>query len=117
MDGGEFNIFWFLSLLAPAIIMLAASISRRVWVSLLAALVSLGATYWFCVLAVAKKWDIRGQLATTEAQRQWVYDNDGANQAFTAIISGPFEAILYTIVWGVLGWKLVKMYRARASHS
>jgi hypothetical protein len=116
MDGARFNVFWFLSLLAPALIMIAASTARRIWLSLAAAAISLGATYCLCLLSVERKWDIRLRLATTDAQRQWVYDHDGANQAATVVITGPLEAVVYTVLWGVVGWKLISMYQARSSN-
>lgn len=115
MDGARLNVFWFLSLLAPALIMLSASAGRRIWLSLSAAVVSLGLTYWLCLLSVERKWDIRASLATTEAQRQWVYDHDGANQAFTAVVTGPLEAVVYTVLWGLVGWKLFSLYQSRSS--
>jgi hypothetical protein len=115
MDGARLNVFWFLSLVAPALIMLAASTGRRVWLSLGAAMFSLAVTYWLCLLSVARKWEIRASLATTDVQKQWVYDLDGANQAFTAIVTGPLEAIAYTILWGLIGWKLASMYQSRPS--
>jgi hypothetical protein len=96
--------------------MLSASVARRAWVSLAAGLLSLAATYWLCLLSVARKWDIRANLATTEAQKQWVYDHDGANQAFTAVITGPLEAMAYTVLWGFVGWTLISMYRSRSSN-
>jgi hypothetical protein len=117
MDGARFNLFWFLSLFAPALIMLAASAARRKWLSLVAAVLSLGVTYWLCLLAVARKWGIRAQFASTDAQKQWVYDHDGANQAFTAVITGPLEAIVYTVLWWIVGWKLFSIYQARSSNT
>jgi hypothetical protein len=117
MDAARLNVFWFLSLLVPATIMLAASTGRRIWLSLGAAAVSLAATYWLCLLAVARKWDIRAASATTEVQKQWVYDHDGANQAFTAVVTGPLEALVYTLFWGVIGWKLISMYQSRSSNT
>jgi hypothetical protein len=114
MDGARFNVFWFLSLLTPAAIMLAASLGRRWWLSGAAALASLAITYWLCLLAVEQKWTTRLELATTEAQRQWVYDSDGGNQAFTAVVTGPLEAIAYTALWALVGWKLVSMYQDRS---
>jgi hypothetical protein len=97
--------------------MLVASAARRIWLSLGAALVSLAVTYWLCLLSVARKWDIRASLATTDAQKQWVYDHDGANQAFTAVVTGPLEAIAYTVLWGLIGWKLISMYQSRSSNT
>ena len=117
MDGARLNVFWFLSLLVPAVIMLTASTGKRVWLSAGAAVVSLAATYWLCLLAVARKWDIRAASAATEAQKQWVYDHDGANQAFTAVVTGPLEAVGYTLLWGVIGWALISRYQSRSSNT
>jgi hypothetical protein len=39
---------------------------------------------------------------------------DGANLVFTAIFIGPFEAILYTTIWGIIGrvgWKRIETKR------
>lgn len=83
MDDARFNVFWFLSVVAPAAIMLAASIGRRVWLTLIAGAASICITYWLCLLAVVRKWDLRLARATTEVQQQLVYDSDGGNQAFT----------------------------------
>ena len=115
MDGARLNVFWFLSQFAPALIMLAASTRRRIWLSLGAGIVSLAVTYWLCLLSVSRKWDIRAALATTESQKQWVYDHDGANQAFTAVVTGPLEALAYTVLWGLIGWKFISMYRPQSS--
>jgi hypothetical protein len=117
MDGARFNVFWYLLLLAPALIMIFASTARRKWLSFVAAVVSLATTYWLCLLSVVRKWNIRASLATTDAQKQWVYDHDGANQAFTAVVTGPLEAVVYTVLWGVIGWKLISMYQARSSNT
>jgi hypothetical protein len=116
MDAARFNVFWFLSIFIPAVIMLAASLGRRWWLSGIAALASVATTYWLCLLAVSRKWSLRLELAATEAQRQWVYDSDGGDQAFTAVVTGPLEAILYTMLWAFLGWKLVSMYQSRSSN-
>jgi hypothetical protein len=117
MDGARLNVFWFLSLFAPALIMLAASARRRIWLSLGAGVVSLAVTYWLCLLSVSRKWEIRATLATTDSQKQWMYDHDGANQAFTAVVTGPLEAVTYTVLWGLIGWKLISLYRSRSSNS
>ena len=115
MDAARFNIFWFLSLLAPAAIMITASFARQKWVAWFAAVISLAATYWLCLLSVVRKWDIRTSIAATDAQKQWVFDHDGANQAFTSVVTGPLEAVGYTVFWGLVGWKLASMLRARSS--
>jgi hypothetical protein len=117
MEDARFNVFWFLSLLAPAAIMLIGSLGHRLWQSLIAGGLSVYLTYWLCLLAVTRKWDMRLAQATTEAQRQLVFDSDGGNQAFTAVITGPLEAVIYTVLWGVVGWKLVSRHRLRSAHT
>jgi hypothetical protein len=106
MDSARLNVYWFLSLLAPAAIMCAAALARRKWVSLCALPISIAVTYWLCLLAVTRKWQTYLSRATTDAERQWVFDHDGGNQAFTAVVTGPLEAVLYSVIWGVIGWKL-----------
>jgi hypothetical protein len=116
MDDARFNVFWFLSLIAPAVMMLIASFGRRLWQCLIVGGLSLCIAYWFCLLAVDRKWDVRLAQATIEAQRQWVYDSDGGNEAFTAVVTGPIEAGLYTVIWGLIGWKLGLLYRHRSAN-
>lgn len=115
MEDARFNVFWFLSLFAPAAIMLIGSLGRRLWQSLIAGALSVWLTYWLCVLAVVRKWDMRLAQATTEAQRQWIFDSDGGNQAFTAVITGPLEAVVYTAFCGVVGWKLIARHRLKSA--
>jgi hypothetical protein len=116
MDSARFNVFWFVSVLAPAAIMLFASLARRWWLTALAAALSVAATYWFCLIAVEQKWTIRYDLVQSDPELQRLYDSDGANQAFTAVVTGPIEAVGYTVLWGFLGWKFVSMYQARSSN-
>ena len=104
MAAARFNIFWYLSLVAPLVIMLAATYWRRKSVLWLGACVSVVATYLLCNAAVQTKWQTRFEIAKTEEEKNYA-TTDGANLVFTAFIIGPFESILYTSLWGVVGWR------------
>jgi hypothetical protein len=67
--------------------------------------ISIICTYVLCNLSVQQKWQIRNELAVTEAEREYA-QTDGANIVFTAYFTGPFEAVLYTAFWGWVGWKV-----------
>jgi hypothetical protein len=114
MDDARFNVFWFLSLLAPAAIMLIASLGHRLWQSVIAGALSVYLTYWLCVFAVERKWQMRLAQATTDEQLQRA-TADGANLTFTALITGPLEAVLYTVLWGIVGWKLISRHRLKSA--
>lgn len=110
MAAARFNVFWFLSILAPAVIMLLATFwqEKRIWV--VGAAISLSVTYLLCNLAVQEKWHTRLELAKTETQLA-AATRDGANLVFTAYISGPLEAMVYTWFWGSMGrkaWPILK---------
>ena len=115
MDDARFNAFWFLSLVAPAAIMLIGSLGHRLWQSLIAGALSVCLTYWLCLLAVERKWQTRMAEAATDEQLQWVTNSDGANQAFTSVITGPLEAVVYTVLWGIVGWKLIARHRLKSA--
>lgn len=100
----RFNIYWYLSILAPALIMLAVTYWRRRVPVILGVLFSLVLTYALCNLAVQEKWRIRNEIAKTEIEQEYA-TADGANLVFTALIIGPFEAIAYTSIWGIIGWR------------
>ena len=72
---------------------------------IIAVILSLFATYALCNISVQEKWKTRLSLAKTEAQLEYA-TADGANLVFTAFFIGPFEALLYTFFWGLLGWKI-----------
>lgn len=105
MLAARFNAYWFAALLAPALIMLAATLSSRRWVIALGVLVSLGTTFVFSNLAVERKWRLRSEIAATPADRDYVAA-DGANRAATLLIIAPVEAIVSTAVWGFIGWRM-----------
>jgi hypothetical protein len=105
MLAARFNVYWFLSILAPALIMLAATYWRRRPVLIVGALLSLFITYALCNFSVREKWRIRNEIAQTDSEKEHA-TADGANLVFTVIFIGPFEAIAYTSLWGVVGWRL-----------
>lgn len=105
MAAARYNIYWFLSLIVPAVVMLVATYrERRRWL-LLGALTSFVATYFLCFLAVQTKWHDRFELAHTHEQLAYA-TADGANIVFTAFFFAPVEAALYTVFWLVAGTKL-----------
>lgn len=104
MAAARFNVYWFLSFLVPAAIMLAVTYWKSRKVFFLGVLVSLALTYWLCNIAVQEKWRTRFEMAKTEQQIQ-VATTDGANIVFTAFFFGPLEAVLYTWFWGYIGRK------------
>jgi len=110
MAAARFNVFWFLSFLAPAAIMLFAAFWNERRIFLAGAVISLVVTYSLCNLAVQEKWKTRLEIAKTEKQLE-VATADGANVVFTAYIFGPLEAVLYTWFWGYIGrkaWPILK---------
>ena len=105
MTVARFNVFWFLSIIVPAAIMLAAARSRRRSVLLPTVVASLLLTYVFCNLSVQTKWSIRSVRAQTAEEMEFA-QADGANLVFTAFFIGPFEAVFYTTLWGLLGRRI-----------
>jgi len=104
MAAARFNVFWFLSFLAPAAIMLLATYWKEKRILIAGVVVSVVVTYALCNLAVQQKWQTRLEMAKTEKQLD-AATADGANIVFTAYIFGPLEAILYTLFWGYIGRK------------
>ena len=103
MFAARYNIYWYLSFVAPMVIMLIGTLRRKKSFLMIAILISLVSTYYLCNISVQKKWQDRFNLAVTEEEREYAH-TDGANLAFTTILIGPFEAVLYTSIWGVVGW-------------
>lgn len=101
----RFNLWWYLSLIVPAILMLTATFGRKKHILIVAVIFSLAGTYALCNIAVREKWKTRLEMSKTQQELEYA-STDGANLVFTAIAIGPFEAILYTTFWGFLGWKL-----------
>jgi amino acid transporter len=116
MIAARFNIYWYLSFIVPAIVMLLATFWRRKSLLILGILISLAATYILCNISVQEKWDTRMQIAQTEEESKYA-TADGANIVFTVYITGPFEAILHTSFWGILGWKVWPRIRQKKRKS
>ena len=112
MAAARFNSYWYLSLLAPLLIMGAATYWRNKSVLWAGAVASLVVTYALCNLAVQTKWMTRWELAKTEEEVRYA-SGDGGNLVGTAIISGPFAAIVYTSFWGFLGRRVWERVRPR----
>lgn len=101
----RYNLFWYLSLIAPAVIMLFFTSMRKKNLMIIGVIISLITTYSLCNLSVEKKWKTRNEIAKTEQERAYA-TADSANLVFTAIFIGPFESILYTSFWGFIGIKI-----------
>ena len=104
MDSARFNVFWFLSLLAPVAVMFVATYFRRRSILVVGILLSLASTYFLCNAAVQEKWRIRFDNAKTEQELERA-SADGANLVFTALFFAPFESVAYTTLWSVVGWR------------
>ena len=105
MANAQINVYWYLSLIAPFAIMISATFWRRRWILWAGVVLSLVATYFLCNFSVVEKWRIRNEIARTDEEKLYA-SADGANLAFTAFVFAPVEAVIYTSVWGVLGWQL-----------
>jgi hypothetical protein len=105
MIAARFNLWWYLSLIVPAVVMLTATFWHKRYLFIIAIVLSLLATYALCNISVREKWKTRFEIAKTQPENEYS-SADGANLVFTAIAIGPFEAILYTAFWGLIGWKL-----------
>lgn len=104
MTMARFNIYWFLSLIAPAIVMLITTYKKsRLWL-VTGVVLSVLMTYTLCNWAVQEKWRIRNEVAVTDQQRRYG-TADGANLVFTAFFIAPIEALGYTVLWGYVGRK------------
>ena len=101
----RYNLFWYLSLFAPAVVMLTFTFSRSKRLLIVGIIISLITTYTLCNISVQEKWKVRNEIAQTDAEREYA-TSDGANLVFTAFFIGPFEASIYTTAWGILGWRV-----------
>ncbi len=104
MYAARFNDFWYFSFVAPAEIMLATTYLRSRLALVLGALLSLGGTFALCNLSVQEKWDSRLEMAETDRELEYA-TADGANLVFTYFAIAPFESIVYTSLWGFVGWR------------
>ena len=111
MELARFNIYWFLWLLAPAVIMIASTYWRRISVLVLGIALSLVSTYLLSNMAVAEKWRIRNEVAATEEQLSTA-TSDGANIVFTRFLFAPVEAVVFTAFWGIIGWRCSSVGRS-----
>ena len=100
----RYNIYWYLAFVAPAFVMLLATFWHKRYLLIIGIAVSLLLTYTLCSIAVQEKWNTRYQIAETKEEKEYAMA-DGANLVFTACFFAPFEAILYTSVWTIVGWK------------
>jgi hypothetical protein len=96
--------------------MLIATFWHKRWSLVLAAFLSVGITFVLCNAAVAEKW--RARQATVQTEEDIEYSNaDGANLVFTLYCFAPFEALLFTAVWGFVGWRYWPRLRGVAQSS
>ena len=110
MIAAKYNLWWYLSFIVPALIMLFGTFWNKRYLLVIAVILSLVSTYVISNISVREKWEQRYEMAKTSEELDYA-SADGANLVFTAIYIGPFEAILYTTIWGVLGrfgWKRLK---------
>jgi len=103
MIAARYNLWWYLSFLVPALIMITGTFWNKRNILIIAIILSLVATYTLCNISVREKWKVRYEIAKTSKELDYS-SADGANLVFTAIFIGPFEAILYTTIWGIIGW-------------
>ena len=113
MAAARFNIYWFLWLLAPLAVMLAATFRKRRLDLVIGIAISLATTYALSNLAVQEKWRIRNKIATTAAEQAYA-TADGANIVFTLFFIAPIEAIVLTWLWGFIGWRYWTRIKKRA---
>ena len=105
MTIARFNIYWFLSFIIPAVVMLFVTYKKSKPIFIIGIILSVLLTYALCNLAVKEKWLIRNRVAVTEQQKSYA-TSDGANLVFTAIAIAPLEALIYTALWGFVGRKV-----------
>lgn len=110
MESARFNIYWFVWLIAPALTMLIATYKPNKTKIVSCVLLSLVLTYTLSNLAVIRKWDIRMEIAKTQAELDYA-TTDGANKAFTLMFFAPLEAIFFTSFWGGIGYLLSRKKR------
>ena len=104
MYAAKFNTFWYLSFIVPAVLMLAITYLRSRLALVLGVILSLGSTYFLCNLTVQEKWQTRLEIAKTDQELEYA-TADGANLVFTYFAIAPLESILYTSIWGLVGWR------------
>lgn len=115
MIAAKYNIYWYLSFIIPAVVMLLFTFWKNKKLLTFAVIISLTITYTLCNISVQEKWKVRGEIAQTEKGREYAMA-DGANLVFTAYFIAPFEAILYTSTWGILGWTIWPRIRRKRNN-
>lgn len=114
VDPARFNLFWFLSLAAPCLIVTPAAYfarslrSNRLRIAVAAAL---ALTWWLSVQSLERRWVMYMERARTDAELT-AATTDGAQRIAWALIGAPAEAVVSTVVWGVIGWQLGRRRRA-----
>ena len=105
MDSARLNMYWFLWIATPALIMLSATYVDGRRVIIMAIITSLCLTYVLSNLAVIEKWDQRIEEAGTEEQLE-AATADGANKVFTLYVFAPIEAAFFTGLWYWVGRRI-----------
>jgi len=106
LGDSRYNIYWYLTIIVPFIIMLISSKNKKPKVFILGSLISIFVTTTISMLAIDEKWSIRLSEAQTEQQFSEA-TADGANIIFGYILIAPFEAFFYTFLFGFLFWKFL----------
>jgi len=106
MDYARYNIYWYLTIVLPAVIMFISSRNKNPKIFILGSLISIFLTTTISMLSIDNKWSIRISQAQTDSQMKEA-TADGANMLFGYIFIAPFEAFFYTFFFGFIFWKLV----------
>lgn len=109
----KYNMYWYLSYIAPAVIMILAAFGGRKKIFIVGIIISLVATWWLRGTAVVEKWNIRNEIADTPEEKAYA-EADGANLLVEGGFVAPFQAVVSTFIWGFAGWiawHLVKKLR------
>jgi hypothetical protein len=105
MQDGTLNSFWWLSWIAPLVIMFVACATRNRAIFWLGVVSSIVVTYILCVQATEAKWIMRNSTASSERDIEFA-NADGANLVFTALFLAPFQAIFFTWLWSKIGRRI-----------
>lgn len=85
--------------------------AKRWWGTLLIAVLSFSLTYFLCLMAVIRKWDLIYLHSMTQEQMDHAM-GDGGNKTFTLFFTGPFEGLFWTALWWLV-WSFYKKKLAR----
>ena len=100
------NIYWYLSFIAPAVIMLTVTKFEKKYIFVIGFIFSMMTTYTLSNIAVEVKWKERMNQAKTQLEIKEACA-DGGNRVFVALFFAPLEAIFYTWFFGYLGRHIV----------